>query len=61
MLLQNLINLCADIFAGKVDNIPFEFMGNKALIAKKIDFSIPGYPKRIDGGDGNIFYNPNNL
>lgn len=60
-LLQNLIELCEDIFADKVDNEPFEFMGKKALIAKKIDFSIPGNPRRVDGGDGNIFYNPNNL
>lgn len=60
-LLQNLIDLCDEIFAGKVDNMPFEFMGKKALIAKKIDFSTPGNPKRVDGGDGNIFYNPDNL
>lgn len=34
-LLSNIIQLCEDIKAGKVDDIPFDFMGQRAYIAKK--------------------------
>lgn len=59
-LLNNMIELCDDIIAKNTDNIPFEFMGQKAFIAKKMDFTKSNLP-REDGGDGNIFYNPENI
>ena len=51
------VELCDEILAGKADNIPFEFMGQNALIAKAMhpDFS------RVDGKLGNIVYNPRRL
>lgn len=59
-LLNNMIELCDDIIAGNTDDVPFEFMGNKSLIAKKMDLNKPTLPRQ-DGGDGNIFYNPENI
>lgn len=56
-ILNDCIQLCDEIMNGKSDNIPFEFMGQSALIAKAMnqDFS------RIDGKTGNIVYNPNRV
>ena len=51
-LLANIIQLCEDIKAGKVDDVPFEFMGQKAYIAKKVNDQFD----RADGGFGNIVY-----
>jgi glyoxylase-like metal-dependent hydrolase (beta-lactamase superfamily II) len=51
-LLSNIIRLCEDIRAEKVDDIPFDFMGQRAYIAKKADENF----ERIDGCFGNIIY-----
>lgn len=51
-LLSNIIQLCKDIKASKSDDIPFDFMGQRAYIAKKTDVKF----ERIDGGYGNIIY-----
>lgn len=51
-LLADTVKLCGDIKAGKVDDVPFEFMGQKACLAKKFDDSF----KRVDGGIVNIVY-----
>ncbi len=51
-LLANIIQLCEDIKAGKVDDVPFDFMGQRAYIAKKADANF----ERIDGAFGNIIY-----
>jgi glyoxylase-like metal-dependent hydrolase (beta-lactamase superfamily II) len=50
--LAGVIQVCEDIKAGKVDNEPYEFLGQQVLIAKEIDGSM----NRIDGGVGNIVY-----
>lgn len=52
-LLSNLIALCEDIKAGKSDEVPFDFMGTKEFIARKVDFKTM---RREDGGEGNIVY-----
>jgi glyoxylase-like metal-dependent hydrolase (beta-lactamase superfamily II) len=51
-LLENIIQLCKDIRAGNADDIPFDFMGQRAYIAKEADAQF----ERTDGGFGNIIY-----
>ena len=51
-LLGNIIQLCSDIQSGNVDDVPFEFMGNHAYIAKAVDAQFA----RVDGVAGNIIY-----
>ena len=58
-MIANVIAVCDDILAGKVDNMPFRgFNGEPAFIAKAMDFS---RFCRADGGEGNVVYNPNNI
>lgn len=56
-VVNDCIELCDEIMTGKADNIPFNFMGQTAFIAKAInpDFS------RVDGKAGNIVYNPHKI
>lgn len=55
-MIANVIAVCDDILAGKVDNMPFRgFNGEPAFIAKAMDFS---RFCRADGGEGNVVYNP---
>lgn len=51
-LLENIIQLCKDIKAGNADDVPFDFMGQRAYIAKKANEQF----ERVDGGFGNIIY-----
>ncbi|MDR3596330.1 MBL fold metallo-hydrolase [Clostridium sp.] len=51
-LLSNIIQLCEDIKAGKSDDVPFDFMGQRAYIAKKANAQF----ERLDGEVGNIIY-----
>ena len=51
-LLSNIIQLCEDIKVEKVDDVPFDFMGQRAYITKKADAQF----ERIDGEAGNIIY-----
>lgn len=51
-LLSNIIQLCEDIKAEKADDVPFDFMSQRAYIAKKANENF----ERIDGGFGNIIY-----
>ncbi|MBU3161712.1 MBL fold metallo-hydrolase [Clostridium frigoris] len=51
-LLANIILLCEDIKAGNADEVPFDFMGQRAYIAKKTNTQF----ERVDGGFGNIIY-----
>lgn len=51
-LLANIIKLCEDIKEGNVDDVPFDFMGQRAYIAKKANAQF----ERADGGFGNIVY-----
>lgn len=52
-ILDSVIELCEDIKKGNTDDIPFDFMGEKAFIAKAID---PTNGRRVDGGIANIVY-----
>jgi glyoxylase-like metal-dependent hydrolase (beta-lactamase superfamily II) len=56
-IINECIELSDEIMAGKADNIPFNFMGKTAFIAKAInpDFS------RTNGKSGNIVFNPSNI
>lgn len=51
-IMENVINVCQDILDEKTDDVPFEFMGHKAFIAKKVNENF----QRIDGLQGNIIY-----
>lgn len=51
-LLENIIQLCEDIKAKNADDVPFDFMGQRAYIAKKANEQF----ERVDGGVGNIIY-----
>jgi hydroxyacylglutathione hydrolase len=51
-LLENIIQLCKEIKAGNADDVPFDFMGQRAYIAKKANDQF----ERVDGGVGNIIY-----
>lgn len=53
-IIDSMIDLCEDIKDGNVDDIPFEFKGNKGYIAKEI--KTPEMV-RVDGRAGNIVYN----
>ena len=56
-IIDGVIEVCEDIMAGKVDNVPFVFMGEPAVIAKAT--TMPG--GRSDGGVGNIVYQTYNI
>ena len=55
--LDRMLENCDIILSGKDDKVPFNFMGINANIAFEID---PGH-NRIDGGIGNIVYDPNRI
>ncbi len=55
--LDDVINLCDDIIANNVDNIPFQFMGRTVHIAKAINSDM----SRLDGKFGNIVYDINRI
>lgn len=50
-ILDGVIGVCDDILAGNVDNVPFVFLGEPAVVAKAMDEN-----GRRDGGIGNIVY-----
>lgn len=51
-IMEDVTAVCEDIKAGNTDDIPFSFMGKRALIAKAVT---PQMGRR-DGGRGNIVY-----
>ena len=53
-LLEEMLSLCDEILEGKVDNVPFAFMGKQALVAKKANERM----ERADGKFANLIYNP---
>lgn len=53
-VLDGSIQVCEDILNGKADDQPFEFMGHQLKLAKAVDEQY----HRIDGGLGNLVYNP---
>lgn len=52
-IMQNVLDVCDDILAGRTDDMPFEFMGQTNYIAKAVGERM----NRLDGIDGNIIYN----
>jgi hydroxyacylglutathione hydrolase len=52
-MLDSVLAVCEDIKAGRSDEVPFNFMGHQAVIAKKVDNNM----RRLDGGLGNVIYN----
>lgn len=56
-IVHDCIELCDEIIAGTADNIPYDFLGQSAFIAKAMN---PDYI-RLDGKLGNIVYNPHKI
>lgn len=56
-IMEHVIEVCEEVFEHTSDDIPFEFMGMTAYIAKKCNERF----EREDGNSGNIIYNKNNL
>ena len=57
-IIDDVIQVCEDIKAGKTDDVPFEFMGGATgLIAKAMGPDM----QRLDGGKGNIVYNKHKI
>lgn len=56
-LVDNVIEVCDDILAGKTDDQPFEFMGQVNWIAKAVK---EGF-QRVDGKIGNIIYSKDRI
>lgn len=52
-IMDQVVEVCDEALAGKADDLPFEFMGMKAYIAKKCNEQF----EREDGKFGNIIYN----
>ena len=49
--------MCDTVLAGEADNMPFSFMGKKALIAKAANERF----ERRDGKFANLIYNPDRV
>lgn len=56
-IMDNVLDVCQGALEGKADDIPFDFMGNHAYIAKKCN----EYFQREDGKCGNIIYSKEKL
>jgi hydroxyacylglutathione hydrolase len=56
-MLDSVLAVCEDIKAGRSDEVPFNFMGHQAVIAKKVDNNM----RRLDGGLGNIIYDKDRI
>lgn len=52
-IMDNMIALCDEIYAGTTDDVPFAFKGMHACIAKKCTEQFV----RVDGKSGNLIYN----
>ena len=56
-IMDEVIEVCDDIMAGRTDDLPFDFMGKTVYIAKAVE---PGQP-RSDGKWGNVVYDKENV
>lgn len=56
-LIDEVLEVCEDIKSGNVDDLPFDFMGKKACIAKAMEMG----SGRLDGKLGNIVYDKNRV
>ena len=60
-LIRQNIQVCEEIRSGTDDKIPFEFLGSRGLVAKAYGKRGNSSFLRVDGGFGNIVYNPENI
>ncbi len=51
-VLAGVIEVCEELLDGKAENMPYEFLGQQVLVAKRIN----AFFGRVDGGVGNIVY-----
>lgn len=56
-IMDHVIDVCDDIMAGRVDDVPFVFMGTTNYIAKAVGERM----NRLDGIDGNIIYSKDKI
>lgn len=56
-ILSQMVCVCDDVIGGNADNLPFVFMGKKALIARKCNERF----EREDGKSANLIYNPDRI
>jgi hypothetical protein len=56
-IMDGVLAVCEDIKAGRTDDVPMEFFGDKGFIAKAAGPD----GVRVDGGHGNIVYNKNRI
>ena len=56
-IMGHVLQVCDEVFRNEADDLPFEFMGMQAYIAKKCNERF----EREDGKSGNIIYNKENL
>lgn len=56
-LLDGVLQVCEDIKNKNTDDVPFQFMGKTAFIAKAVTREM----NRVDGGLGNIVYSPDRI
>lgn len=56
-IMNNVLEVCREAAEGKADDIPYDFMGHHAFIAKKCDERF----RREDGKCGNIIYSKEKL
>lgn len=56
-ILAQMADVCDDVIDGIADNLPFEFMGKKAMIAKRCNERF----EREDGKSANLIYNPDKI
>ena len=57
-LIDDVLSVIDEIFAGTADNLPFQSPFGTGLIAKAMDFQ---HFCRVDGGAGNVVYDPNKM
>lgn len=56
-ILPQMIGVCDDIIGGRADDLPFQFMGKRAMIAKKCNERF----EREDGRCANLIYDPDKI
>ena len=57
-LIDDVLSVIDEIFAGTADNLPFQSPFGTGLVAKAMDFQ---HFCRVDGGAGNVVYDPNKM
>ncbi len=57
-VLEENVALCDAVLSGEDDHVPFEWLGIKGYLAKRVD---PATYKRVDGGAGNLAYRADNI